>query len=111
MFYINASESIKAHRALLRKACTPPLRSKQFTACIQKTVARIFIAFASGQVLTNRLGTVFAKSVDYLNVARTSDSERGFNSLNRRYAFADDFRHVAHGLSRPDLAHNILVFV
>jgi len=74
-------------------------------------VARIFIAFASGQVLTNRLGTVFAKSVDYLNVARTSDSERGFNSLNRRYAFADDFRCIAKGMPCSNQTHNGLVLV
>jgi len=74
-------------------------------------VARILIAFASGKFFTNRLGTVFAKSVDYLNVARTSDSERGFNSLNRRYAFADDFRCIAHGMPCSYHTHNSLVLV
>ena len=46
----------------------PPRHARnQFTACIQKMVARILIAFASGKFFTNRLGTVFAKSVDFLN--------------------------------------------
>src|SRR5438552_12294684 len=48
----------------------PPRHARnQFTACIQKMVARILIAFASGKFFTNRLGTVFAKSVDCLNSA------------------------------------------
>jgi len=41
-------------------------------------VARILIAFASGKFFTNRLGTVFAKSVDSLGHWATGCSSAAF---------------------------------
>jgi hypothetical protein len=57
---------------------------------------------------TNSTPTVFPKSVDYLNVARLRQ-RAWLNSLNRRYTFADDFRHVADGLPGLWLTQNVFM--